>query len=536
LLDRLSRKLRNWWTLVTTRRIEPAKGLERRHERLQRALESELATNAGFTLRGTALVVGSALGILLLAQFSAVWLDDNLWDFSGRFGDIQEACLYISIGALAACILLAWFVIWPRRRLSEEKLDRVTYINEGRNAEDARLLLRMLESQRAANERKRVCLRVASVPIAVAVLTAVAQAAIFAIDATPVDRGGCINSDGDAEPPAELGFPAGTDPQALAESYAPRVYVHPSEPWGPLPPEEFIEASRLVWNSSRGDEELVSRGDVEPARLGAECEREPAGCYSHSGCSADQLTRPTESAAIRAPGLNERRGFAIDPDGSVRRPPPAAGSPRADTYYELRGDPATAVRVTYWFFYGYSQPKLFDNARVSLASHEGDWESIDVKLARDPSAPDGYTPKKVIFYAHGLAPPILEWSEITAVLPDGTQTRSPKPRPAHPVVFSARLSHASYPDAGRQPCGYLCEDLTRKGLIIWDTWLRGVRPVIEQDWYGFGGAWGAGGGLKGQIGPLGPSPWKQAADPDPDNLLIEPEATDSGLSAVPPAG
>ncbi|MGZ5321405.1 MAG: hypothetical protein ACXWFN_08095 [Solirubrobacterales bacterium] len=534
MLDWLSRKLRNWWTLVTTRQIEPARGLEHRRDRLQRALESELSTNASFTLRGTALAVGSALAILLLAQFSATWLDDNLWEFSGRFDDIQEACLFISIGALAACILLAWFVVWPRRRSSEEKLDRVTYINEGRNAEEARLVLRMLESQRAMNERKRICLRIASIPIAVAVVTAMAQAAIFAIDATPVDRGACISSDGDAERPAEFVFPVGTDPQALAESYAPRVYVHPTEPWGPLPPQRFIDASKLVWNSSRGDEELTSRGDIDAARLGAECEQSPGGCYSHSGCSADQVTRPTESAAIRAPGLNERRGFAIDPDRSVKRPPPPAGNPEADTYYEFRGDPASGVRVTYWFFYGYSQPKLLDNARIPLASHEGDWESIDVKVARDPSVPGGYTPKKVIFYAHGLDPPILDWSEITVVLPDGTQTQSPKPRPAHPVVFSARLSHASYPNAGRHPCGDLCEDLTGKGLIIWDTWLRGVRRVTEQDWYGFGGAWGAGGGLKGQIGPLGPSPWKQASDPDPDNVVIEPGSTDSGSAPAPP--
>ena len=533
LLDRLSRKLRNWWTLVTTRRIEPGEGLEHRRDRIQVALDSELATNASFTLRGTALAVGSALAILLLAQFSATWLDDNLWDFSGRFGDIQEACLYVSIAALAACILLAWFVVWPRRRTSEEKLDRVIYINEGRSAEEARLLLRMLESHRALNERKRICLRIASFPIAVAVVTAVAQAAIFAIDATAVDRGGCISSDGDAERPAELPFPAGIDPQALAESYAPRVYVHPTEPWGPLPPQEFIDASKLVWNSSRGDEELVSRGEIEAERLGAECEGDPGGCYSHSGCSADQVTRPTESPAIRPPGLNERRGFAIDPDGSVRRPPPPSGNPEVDTYYEFHGDPDTGVRLTYWFFYGFSQPKLLDNARIALASHEGDWESIDVKLARDPSAPDGYAPKKVIFYAHGLDPPILNWSDVTVALPDGTQTQSPEPRPAHPVVFSARLSHASYPSAGSQRCGDLCEDLTAKGLIIWDTWLRAVRPVIEEDWYGFGGAWGAGGGLKGQIGPLGPSPSKQASDPDPDNVIIDPGASESE-SAPPP--
>ena len=52
--------------------------------------------------------------------------------------------------------------------------------------------------------------------------------------------------------------------------------------------------------------------------------------------------------------------------------------------------------------------------------------------------------------------------------------------------------------------------------------------VVDRPWWGFGGAWGAGGGTKGEIGPLGPSPWKQSSDPDPDLSELEAAAESTG--------
>ena len=161
------------------------------------------------------------------------------------------------------------------------------------------------------------------------------------------------------QPPRSIG---------LAFQYAPRVYLHPREPWGPLRPDDFIGASRLVWNSPRIDDELAGRGSIESERLGADCETAAEGCYEHSGCAADQVTRPTESPAIRAPGLSPRRGFAIDPDGTVKRPS-APGNPNIPVYWEVRGS-SDSFRITYWFFYGF-------NGRT-LDMHEGDWVVYDV--------------------------------------------------------------------------------------------------------------------------------------------------------------
>lgn len=51
----------------------------------------------------------------------------------------------------------------------------------------------------------------------------------------------------------------------------------------------------------------------------------------------------------------------------------------------------------------------------------------------------------------------------------------------------------------------------------WDTWHTCARSKAEA-WYGFGGAWGAAGPISDRTGPLGPSPSKLPADPDPGDL------------------
>ena len=332
----------------------------------------------------------------------------------------------------------------------------------------------MLETQRALNERKGRRLRWAAIPLFLAVFTVVGQAVVFAWQANPVDRGGCMSDEGDAERPSGAGLPDEDVQQALALSYAPRVYVHPNEKWGPLRPDDFIDASSLVWNSSEADEVLVARGDIDATRLGADCEKADGGCYEHRGCAADQVTRPTESPGLRPPGLNERRGFAIDPDTTVRRPSPP-GNPNIPVYYEFHGKDQS-LRLTYWFFYGYSQPNL-GPAQIGLASHEGDWESIDVKLqgkggaettrTRPASSRRGSSTTPTARTRRFSTGPRRRWSTKA-----GAELTGAPPAPAHPVVFSAVGSHASYPSEGGQAHG----DQTRRGPVVWDTWQR---PVLR---------------------------------------------------------
>ena len=131
--------------------------IERRLDRLQRAFDTELQSNISLNLRGTALAIGSALAILLVAQFSATWLDDNSWEFPGHWDTVQRVLLVASLVASIVCLIVA--VWWSGRGAGGEMMDRIDYLNKGSARKEAVALLRMLESQRALNERKgrRAC-------------------------------------------------------------------------------------------------------------------------------------------------------------------------------------------------------------------------------------------------------------------------------------------------------------------------------------------------------------------------------------------
>jgi hypothetical protein len=88
MIGRLRGKIREDRELARERELTPASGIERRLDRLQRAFDTELQSNISLNLRGTALAIGSALAILLVAQFSATWLDDNSWEFPGHWDTV----------------------------------------------------------------------------------------------------------------------------------------------------------------------------------------------------------------------------------------------------------------------------------------------------------------------------------------------------------------------------------------------------------------------------------------------------------------
>src|SRR5215207_5994699 len=174
--------IRGWLpdpSLEQARELKPGRGLANRVDRLQRALDAELARSTSLNIRGTALAAGSALAILLLAQFSAVWLDDNSWVLSDAADKAQRALLYLSLGFLLVCLLFAGVIITPRRRIGGDLKARLDALNAGRGQEEAELLLGATEIQRASNERRGRHLRYASVPLALAIAAGVGQAVIF---------------------------------------------------------------------------------------------------------------------------------------------------------------------------------------------------------------------------------------------------------------------------------------------------------------------------------------------------------------------
>ena len=154
---------------------------------------------------------------------------------------------------MIVCLIVAVWVVWPRRRWGREMMDRIDYLNKGSARKEAVALLRMLESQRALNERKGRRLRWGSIPLVIAVAAVVGQA-FFAWKASLIDRGGCISEGATPRsrrtPRSPARRPGGAGAAARAAG------LHPSAgALGPLRPDDFIGASRLVWNSPRIDDE-----------------------------------------------------------------------------------------------------------------------------------------------------------------------------------------------------------------------------------------------------------------------------------------
>eukprot|EP00455_Lapot_gusevi_P015188 TRINITY_DN1766_c0_g1_i6.p1 TRINITY_DN1766_c0_g1~~TRINITY_DN1766_c0_g1_i6.p1 ORF type:complete len:410 (-),score=176.87 TRINITY_DN1766_c0_g1_i6:177-1331(-) len=122
---------------------------------------------------------------------------------------------------------------------------------------------------------------------------------------------------------------------------------------------------------------------------------------------------------------------------------------------------------TYYFHY------------CDFAKHEGDWEFVSVRVSKDWS-----TPLKIFLSAHGDANP----TDLSSVAWEGS----------HPVVYSARNSHAFYTHTGFHHQAEV--DLKVRKIKIGDKIEDGPRwntqnHIVDVDttkpaWLSFGGDWG----------------------------------------------
>ena len=495
----------SWWRkggLEADRDLDAAPDLAGRLDRLERAFTSELTSSMSLNIRGTALAAASGVGVLMIAQFSAIWLDDNSWVLPDLWDAILLTVLTVTVVAFGLAALVAGVAVWPKRRWAGQQQLRLEKLAAGDEQGEAVLLLEMVERQRRVNERRGRLLRVGAIVFAVALLGTIAQATIFALKAEPADPARAdrpTDAGGD-----ETGLPSPEEQLALAVRHAPRVWLHPAERFGPLDPSVFVGASLLGWRLRRGAARVERRGRVAAIRLGVRCGQAPGGCYQHDGYLSRELTRPFTKKRARPESLNLHRGFFLDVEDGERRGQ-AGRNPESPVFFEFRRTPDELL-VTYWFYYGYSRPHVVPGLRGGdlirdRLSHEGDWENVDVALS-----PDASTPVALYLYGHGT-PSRVRWGQV-------------QPGPSgHPLVYSARDSHASYARPGPvEVCNPLgCAlDVSAQGFS-WDTWTA-LRPVKAEPWYGFGGAWGAAGPVGDRTGPLGPSRWKLPADPDPGDL------------------
>jgi Vacuolar protein sorting-associated protein 62 len=170
-----------------------------------------------------------------------------------------------------------------------------------------------------------------------------------------------------------------------------------------------------------------------------------------------------------------------------------SGDPRDwVTYVHVYPRVDGGINVQYWFFYPYNRAPLFFD-------HEGDWEHITVDLA-----PSG-APRAVYFSEHGNNDPGVyrAWSEV-------------RKAGDHPIVLSARGTHASYPD--QQSVAWFDEVSRCRGIDacadpVWRTWEAGGLANVGERGAIFGagellayaGRWGGGGHfLRSRPAPHGP--------------------------------
>lgn len=277
---------------------------------------------------------------------------------------------------------------------------------------------------------------------------------------------------------------SGTGQTPTVQRYAPFVYLAPGERFEPLKATSFVAESSLSWARDQGcsDDTVADRTHIDQKLLGSGGYRHQianALCVNHgTQHPSDKLTRPRHDGKD---GVPKGEGFFLNFPNERR----AGQVSDAPVYYEY----APRRYITYWFFYAFNDAPKPTNA----FDHEGDWERISIRLDSEERA------VTVAYFEHsGYC--TRSWSR--AGKHDG-----------HPLAYSARGTHATYPRAGTFPIAHgLATDTAGRGTG-WATYRR-LANARDQGWFGYGGAWGEVGEGSDSTGPLGPSPAKSAAPTD----------------------
>ncbi|MFP4598216.1 MAG: Vps62-related protein [Persicimonas sp.] len=253
------------------------------------------------------------------------------------------------------------------------------------------------------------------------------------------------------------------------ERFAPEVRFHPRERYFPSSVSWFIERS-----------ELRVDGEQAPG----------APTLAEGQTSASIL--PTLAMEKQKSKRFDPKRYFLEIAGDADEERVRQGNlDSAQTYVHFRetSDGSAGYDIQYWFFYPYSGPLMGGPAG---GAHEGDWEHITVRV--DSSRQN----IQKIFYACHVSEG--RWLDPKQVRFDQGD---------HPVVYSARYGHASYPRAGVHSRGFLPADRTADGGARWKTW-NSVELVAvdgealpEKKWMRFAGRWGQVGTLFS--GPRGPA-------------------------------
>ena len=333
-----------------------------------------------------------------------------------------------------------------------------------------------------------------------------------------------------ARAPHALNLPISSETQqrrdaleGMLKKYAPRIWWHPSDPFSPMDPLEFVKQSSLWLRRTFGPDELISpRGQVLAAELG----------FNHSKLYARNRARfwggvgtPLTPSGIIATAhaadsfevfdnkqdTDEEKNFYL----KYEDPTLGTGQTRDWDLERLNGGRYTAsleqgrvplfwrlglnaeahgygraplggerVLIEFWYHVPYSHATSY-----IVGNHQGDWEGMAmlVDLNLDKKGALNHKLVAAFYAAHSdgrwHCPKELKWVD------------------GHPEAFTALGSHATYNSAGRFDAGFITDE-TARGRA-WETW-HNLAPMTLEPYYGFAGHWGEVRWLPHTSGPTAP--------------------------------
>lgn len=274
------------------------------------------------------------------------------------------------------------------------------------------------------------------------------------------------------------------DAEAVGRRFAPRVYFHPEETYLPSSVLWYLKRVRLYHITA-----LHAKGVPKPQLMYGKGKITPAGLATRS-------RKGDNSWEKRKHGVF----YLTIPDDDDAWKTRFGKLSLATAYCHVQ--PSKEKPGRWWLAYFFFYPFNGSIAKAIEITHEGDWEHIKVEV--DAAGSKIY---RVYCAAHTSG----RWQ--SPATPTGSGFKLVNK--THPIVFSARDSHASYCGEGKQPRTGLPDDWTGRGKSM-DCWIdphfqllgNRMSPKVGQEWLRFAGYWGrlgAGMSFIPDRGPVGPA-------------------------------
>ena len=285
--------------------------------------------------------------------------------------------------------------------------------------------------------------------------------------------------------------------QALLDKYAPIVKLHSGDSLRPANVDWVLPFARMRYNHNNcPDHPLLNYGQVTEFNITDQTHQDNSSFCSHSG--------PTRHSDVDEPPENLSSGFFLQFLESTREGSSSGGWTVYGHVYPGAGNRKV---LQYWFFYPY-------NHAFGTFNHEGDWEFMAVVLDTQEQA------ESYILAAHGDPHTFSATTNPAQVQTEGN----------HPIIYSAKGSHASYPSY----TGDVCDGSPNIGLTPmdrcdssgpeWRTWELGFGGVVNLgerafpnfNWLNYTGLWGEVGAwpeipiFRHTTGPRGPAYQRQS--------------------------